>query len=270
MDDVTQRVDARLYARLPRLGQRTVVTLYRAIATLLQGEVPRPVSAAAQVCATQVRSLQGEADATRRLRAAEKATPKVSRRVVDNQADAVVAAISSRLEQHQAVAFLSPELAKEAQAMRARLFPEGTGFLRQGMHVQWEGMEALLRDLNANGDDARLRVLVGDVFVEALHAVHDAYGKAFGVTEAAAPASSGEGKVRAALDAAVGALEDLVLQIVAAANDTSAPTALRVAMRAALAPVDDLRARQAARAQGAAEVTDEDDEPDTDPVPDVT
>jgi len=267
MSEQNERVDGALYLRLPRLNVSGSVAMVRAMLTAIPKDAPMNVRHAAKAVRAHAVTLQAQRQAGRK---ASNDAPKRTVRVVDNDADALHATMHRRLGDHELLVEQAPETAARAASLKAALYPEGTAFLRGNTFAQWEETEVWVKALAEGDREAALRELVGGGFVDATLRVHEEYGAAIGTTKprAEAPAKVDVATPLAALTAAT---QDLALQLVALANDGSAPDALRAAARAALRPIDDLRdvnARRAAR-RAAAENDAADDEGADEDIPNV-
>jgi len=261
MSEQNVRVDVASYLRLPKLNVSGSVAMVKAMLTAIPKDAPVSVRHAARMVRLDAVALQSA------RRAGRKASNDVGRRLpreVDNEADALHAALHRRLEDHELLAARAPEAAARAAALKGALYPDGTAFIRANYFVQWEETEAWVKALGEGDNDAALRALAGDGFVDAALRVHEEYGAMIGTTKvrAEAPAKVDLATPLAALTASA---QDLALQLAALANDGSASDEHRAAARAALRPIDDLRdvnARRAARR--AAPENDAADEGDAD------
>lgn len=252
MSEQNVKVDVTNYFRLPKLSVSAAAAMVRAMLAAVPKDAPPGVHHAARTARVDVTALQASREAER---APPSDVPARSPREVDNDADALHAAIHRRLVDHELLAEQSPAVAARASALRARLYPEGTAFLRGNRFVQWEETEAWVKALAEGDNDDALRALVGGGFVDALLRVHVEYGAVIGATGARAEAPA-KVDLAAPLAALIASAQDLALQLAALANDGSAAPALRADARAALRPIDDLRsanARRTARRAGAAE-----------------
>jgi len=251
MSEQNVKVDVTNYLRLPKLSVSAAAAMVKAMLAAVPKDAPPGVHHAARTARVDVTALQASREAER----APNDAPARSPREVDNDADALHAAIHRRLVDHELLAEQSPAVAARASALRARLYPEGTGFLRGNRFVQWEETEAWVKALAEGDNDDALRALVGGGFVDALLRIHVEYGAVIGATGARAEAPA-RVDLAAPLAALLASAQDLALQLAALANDGSAAPALRADARAALRPIDDLRdanARRAARRASAAE-----------------
>jgi hypothetical protein len=268
MGEQSERVDVSGYLRLPKVNVSGAVAMAKAMITATPKDAPAGVRHAARTVRSDAVALQSARQAGRKV---ANNAPKRPQRVVDNVADALHGTIHRRIGDHELLAEQAPETAARAATLKARLYPEGTAFLRGNYFVQWEETEAWVKTLAEDDNDAALRALVGDGFVDALLKVHVEYGAMIGTTRALseAPAKVDLATPLAALTAS---MQDLALQLAAVANDGSAAVELRAAARAALRPIDDLRdvnARRAARRAAAENDGEEGDEEVDEDIPNV-
>jgi len=98
-----------------------------------------------------------------------------------------------------------------AQALFARLFPEGLSFLARPFRVEWAESEARLGAIETERLDKIFENLGGDPFLRALRRAHAVYGEQLGRTVESR-------RVRGALDATMHALKDYVAQIAASSR----------------------------------------------------
>ena len=238
------RVDASNYTSVPRVNARSGVALAHAMLVALPKDAPSNVKHAARHMRADAVALQ---EASRAGRAAEASTDtRRSRRVVDNEADALHATAIRRLSDFELLATYDPAAAEAAAVLIAALYPRGGEFLRGDMLTQWQATEEWFIALRLEGREKALRGLVGDAFVDAITAVHVEYGEVIGTTKAR-PAAAPKADLVAPLAALAASTQDLALQLVAFANDRSADPARCAEARAALRPIDDLRAANARR-----------------------
>lgn len=237
------RVEASNYTTIPKVNARSGVALARALLTALPKDAPGAVKHAARQMRRDAVALE---DAARAAHAAESSEQTRSRRVIDNEADALHAVVIRRLDDHALLGAHAPAAAQSTAALRAALYPRGSDFLRGDMLSQWQATEEWLAALAVDGREKALRAVVGDGFVDAVRAVHVEYGEAVGTTKPREPAAP-RVDVATPLAALAQSTQDLALQLVALANDRSADDAARSAARAALRPIDDHREGNARR-----------------------
>ncbi len=237
------RVDASNYTSVPRVNARSGVALARALLAALPKDAPVSVKHAARRVRADAVALQAASQAAR---SEPPADPKRTPRAVDNEADALHAAVLRRLADHELLGSHDPAAAASTAALRAALYPAGGDFLRGDMLTQWQSTEDWFAALAVDGREGALRAVVGGGFVDALRAVHVEYGEAVGTTQPRPPAAP-KADVATPLAALAQSTQDLALQLVALANDRSADDAARAAARAALRPIDDHREGNARR-----------------------
>jgi hypothetical protein len=258
------RIDGSLYLSVPRVNALSGLSLARAILIALPKAAPASVKHAARAMRAQAVALQ---DACTAQRSADKTPATRSAREVDNEADALHGAIKRRLGDYEIVSARHPDVAARARDLSAKLYPEKSD-ITHGTHLaQWQETELWFGTLAEGDNDAALRALVGAPFVDALRATHVEYGEAVGTTKPRA-AEAPKVDVAGPLTALLNAIQDLALQLVAAANEGSASDELRKAARAALVPIDEVREANARRAARRGADDGNPAEPDA-PIPDV-
>jgi CBS domain-containing protein len=159
--------------------------------------------------------------------------------------DRAVRAMSMRLE---ALTLLHAEAGPDvetAQKAHQRLFPDGLRFLALPYSQQWAHCDRLLSTLDDDEElGADVERLVGEITLDEVRRAQAAYGTVLGITTARETIAvvSLVGPLDAVREAIVG----YALQIIAMQSDD--PSRL-LAARKALAPIDELRATQAAPAR---------------------
>ena len=233
-------LDPSPYVLAPRLTVSAGVSLGIALLTVVPKPTPKPIRLAATRLRGSVVHLQDVWGS--QLDVAE-ASGVASPRDADNRSDRSIRATSMRIE---AYTLLGPGATPEhetAAALERRLFPEGLRFLTLPWEQQWAHIERLVKVIAEDEAlAADLQSIVGASIVAELHAAHEAYGESLGITapRASAPSVSLAEPLAALRAAIVG----YALQVVAM-QDVD-PDRIEDARRA-LAPLDELRARQARR-----------------------
>ena len=233
-------LDPSTYVVAPRLTVSTGVSLGIALLTAVPRPAPKPIRLAATRLRGTVIELQ---DAWGRQLDVAEASRAASPRQADNRSDRSLRATSMRIE---AFILLGPEATPEhetAVAIKERLFPDGLRFLTLPWEQQWAHIERLVKLLDA--DEALavdLEALVGPSILAELRAAHEAYGESLGIT-VSRPSTPTVSLVEpiAALRAAIARY---ALQVVAMQDHDRSRVEIA---RRALAPLDELRARQARR-----------------------
>jgi hypothetical protein len=236
-----QPLDLSLYVTAPRLSVPAAVSLGIALLTAAPKPSPQTVRRAATRLRESVLALQH--DWRRQLGAGLGSL--VAPRVADSRVDRAMRAMSMRLE---ALTLLSPSAGPDVEAAQSayqRLFSEGLRFLTLPYAQQWAHCDRLLSTLD---DDEQLAAdvehLVGETTLAEVRAAQAAYGDALGITTARETTDAVS--LAEPLDAVRNAIIGYALQVVAMQNDD--PSRIPAA-RKALAPIDELRASQAARGQ---------------------
>jgi hypothetical protein len=260
------------YVTAPRISVSSGVALGISLLTVVPKPAPQPV----RIAATRLRGTVVELQDSW-ARQLEVAGPVATLpRDADIRVDRALRATSMRIEAYSILPPETVEQAARAKAAYPRVFPEGLRFLNLPFDEQWAHGERLLAVIA--GDEALaadVEELVGESILGELRAAQEAYGVALGIT--APRTSPAVVSLAEPLAAVRTAIVGYALQIIAM-QDVDA-TRLPAA-RKALAPLDDLRARQASRAAStatrttgatteAAEVEEDDSVTPETPVPTV-
>lgn len=236
-----QALDLAQYVTAPRLSVPTGVSLGIALLSATPKPAPQAVRRAAARLRDSVVTLQ---QGWRRQIAAGLvllATP----READTRVDRAYRALSMRLE---ALTLLHADAGPDVQAAEKahqRLFPDGLRFLTLPYPQQWAHCDRLLSTL---ADDEELAAdverLAGETTLGEVRAAQQAYGEVLGITSAREAVDAVS--VQEPLDAVREAIIGYALQIIAMQSDDASRLP---AARKALAPIDELRAAQAAAAR---------------------
>lgn len=166
------RRDFSEYLRPPRLSALSGVFLSR---VLLEVTPPEP-SAALRRAASHVRET-GEGIRLVLMARSDAEPPSI--RASDIREDTIALAIRNGLE---AAAELTPtELAQRAAVLLAKLFPDGTGFLRLPAYEQWGQTDVMLQRIDRDGLASELDAVLQPEYLALLREAHDAYGRALGM-----------------------------------------------------------------------------------------
>jgi hypothetical protein len=235
-----QPLDLSLYVVAPRVSVSAAVSLGIALLSAAPKPAPQPVRRAGARLRESVLGLQQEWRRQLSL-GVSLATPKEA----DTRVDRAFRALSLRLE---ALTLLSVEAGPDVEvATRAyqRLFPDGLRFLNLPHSQQWAHCDRLLATLDEDEElAADVERLVGDVTLGEVHAAQEAYGTVLGITSARENADVIS--LVEPLEAVRSSIVAYAVQIVAMQSDD--PSRLPAA-RKALAPIDEVRAAQAAQAR---------------------
>lgn len=236
-----QPLDLAQYVIAPRLSVPSGVSLGIALLSAAPKPAPQVVRRSATRLRDSVVALQQEW----RRQLAKGLVLLATPREADTRLDRAVRAFSMRLE---ALTLLHADAGPDvetAEKAHQRLFPEGLRFLTLPYPQQWAHCDRLLSTLD---DDEALAAdverLVGETTLGEVRAAQQAYGDVLGITSARQTAQSVS--LVAPLDAVREAIIGYALQIIAMQSDD--PSRLPAA-RKALAPIDELRAAQAAPAR---------------------
>lgn len=228
------------YVTAPRLSVSSGVSLGISLLTV----VPKPAPQSVRTAATRLRGTVVALQQAWARQIAVSGPVSALPREADIRVDRALRATSMRIE---AFAILPPETVEEATratAAYARVFPEGLRFLNLPFDDQWAYCERLLGVIASDEDlAADVEELVGESILAELRAAQEAYGVALGITAPrTSPAVVSLVEPLAALRTAIVgyALQIIAMQDVDAARIPAA--------REALAPLEDLRAKQARRA----------------------
>jgi hypothetical protein len=236
-----QSLDLAQYVIAPRLAVPSGVSLGIALLSAAPKPAPQVVRRSATRLRDSVVALQHEW----RRHIAKGLVLLATPRQADTRLDRAVRAFSMRLE---ALTLLHAEAGSDVEtAAKAhqRLFPEGLRFLTLPYSQQWAHCDRLLSALD---DDEALAAdverLAGETTLGKVRAAQQVYGDVLGITTPRATAETVS--LVAPLDAVREAIVGYALQIIAMQSDD--PSRLPAA-RKALAPIDELRAAQAAAAR---------------------
>ena len=255
-NETNTRLDGSLYLRLPKVTALGGLSLARAMLIALPKSAPTGVKHCARDMRACALTVQGSLTDRRN---AEKPAARTAGDI-DNEADSLHGTLRRRLVDYQSVARRSPD--------------DAADITHGDLYEQWQETELWFGVLAQDDNEAALRRLAGDVYVDALRATHVEYGEAVGTTKPLPPTAE-KVDVATPLAALMESMQDLALQLVAVANDRSADDELRAGARAALRPIDVLREANARRAsRRAGEEPDAPVDPDqpadpSAPLPDV-
>lgn len=233
-----QPLDLSLYVTAPRLSVPAAVALGIALLSAAPKPAPQMVRRAAIRLRGSVLALQQE---WRRQLGSGLASP-VPPRAADSRVDRAVRAMSMRIEALTLLnAAAGPDVEAAANAYQ-RLFPDGLRFLTLPYPQQWAHCDRLLATIDEDEQLSNdVEHLVGETTLTEVRAAQAAYGDALGITTARESADAVS--LVEPLDAVRNAIIGYALQVIAMQSDD--PSRL-VAARKALAPIDELRAAQAA------------------------
>lgn len=234
-----QPLDLSLYVTAPRLSVPSAV----ALGIALLSAAPRPAPQAVRRAATRMRGAVLELQQEWRRQIAAGQMTLTTPREADTRLDRAVRAMSMRIEALTLLPTVADPDVGVAQQVHARLFPDGLRFLTLPYSQQWAFCDRLLATL---GDDEQLAAdverIVGETTLDEVHAAQKAYGEVLGITSARESVDSVS--LTAPLDAVRNAIVAYALQVIAMQSDDHSRLS---AARKALAPIDEMRAAQAAQ-----------------------
>ncbi|MFO0613018.1 MAG: hypothetical protein U0414_10540, partial [Polyangiaceae bacterium] len=174
------------------------------------------------------------------------AAKPLSARDADTLVDRAHKALGDRLAAYALVGeLLDDTSAADAAAVRARLYPDGLGFLKLKFHEEWAESDKRVRRIEEEGLRPALDRLAGKMFVDALIEAHTRYGVALGITKADTSVTA---VVIDAYKALVGAIEQYI-RVVAGTVFDDEPEVVELATRL-LRPVVAYRERALAALPG--------------------
>ena len=136
---------------------------------------------------------------------------------------------------------------QQARELLALLFPQGLTFLQLPFKAEWAESSTRLSRIAADGLGPRLRSLVGEEFLSTLETVHDAYGKALGITaKTTRPPATALPSLREPLGAFLDTLRVYVVKVTALEEPDDEESNARVAQL--LEPLRTFPARRRGRA----------------------
>jgi hypothetical protein len=237
---MTTRLDPLSYVRLPKLDVASAISL----AKILLHRVPKDSSTAVRRAATTVEEAVAELETKWTLQVVPLSRNDV--RPLASRLGTAWHAIRDRLVTYAALPESNADR-RRAIAIHDLLFPDGLAFLQLAFtreHAESERRIRLIDERRLAKDIARL---VGDRFLPALRAAHEAYGDALGITKAS-PVPAAPVVVVDLLRALVDAISSYALQLVALASHVPDK---HDAIALALAPIDDFRTAAGRRASNA-------------------
>lgn len=234
-----QPLDPTLYVVAPRVSVPVAVALGIALLSAAPKGAPQAVRRAAGRLRESVLVLQ---QGWRQHVAAGLVSPTTPKQA-DNRVDRAFRAMAMRIE---ALTLLSADAGSDVDvAIDAyqRLFPDGMRFLNLPHPQQWAHCDRILATID---DDAKLAAdverLVGKTTMKEVRAAQQAYGEVLGITSARQSADAVP--LVEPLEAVRSSIVAYMVQLIAMQSDD--PSRLPAA-RKALAPIDEVRAAQAAQ-----------------------
>ena len=255
-DNLPDDLDLAQYTRAPRTDVPTGITLAQRLEVVA---LPKP-------SATIKRSLSLVISCGQRLQTAwsrrDTFTPKASSRPIDQRADNAFGCLHGRLDTLANLPHDQYPRAKRAAFLRDSLFPDGLVFLTREYAVQWAEADKRVRRIKDEGLQKEIDDLCGPECLAEIKRTHAEYAHMVGVaTTSTAPAALPS--VSEPLRALHRAITAYSLQLVALYLESETSEATRDAIRAALRPLDDLRASASRPTSGG-------DQPDPSPAADPT
>ncbi len=231
---MAQEIDPQNYTQLPRLDVATATALTTSLISAMPPKMPSHVKAVAKVMV----AAKDELLASWR----NEPTPTVSdRRPADLAVDRAWAACHSRMKSFASLpADIYPEAGRAAELVR-QIFPEGLTFLKLPYNQEWAESEKRLQMIDAKKLGAEIDEIAGKRFLAEVRRTHAIYGDVLGITKRSAEAQA---PIRAeGLRKLRRAMSRYVFSVLAHADDEQTTDAARAALR----PIDEVRAAGAAR-----------------------
>lgn len=257
-DNIPNDLDLAQYTRAPRTDVPTGITLAQRLEVVA---LPKPP-------ATIKRSLSLVIACGQRLQTSwsrrDTFTPKASSRPIDQRADNAFGCLYGRLDTLANLPHDQYPRAKRASILRDSLFPDGLLFLTREYAVQWAEADKRVRRIKDEGLQKEIDDLCGPECLAEVKRTHAEYAQMVGVaTTSTAPAALPS--VSEPLRALHRAITAYSLQLVALYLESETSEATRDAIRAALRPLDDLRASASRPTAGDEDKDPQDPKPPVDP-----
>lgn len=231
---MTEKIDASLYTSEPQVDTpgaiATVTMLKQAMSKNASPDMKRTMNVLTRSAGSLKKAWE----------LSEQSSGTVDTRAADNRIDLAWAGIRSRLE---AYAKLPPDpypSAKRAADLVDILFPAGMGFLNLAYAAEWAESQRILERIVEQKLQKDLDQLAGPEFLAEVKTAHALYGEVLGTTKAKKVKNTVS--LAEPLKQVRTEIADYALAVVVFGN--AKPSQLAAA-RAALAPLDDLRAAQA-------------------------
>lgn len=178
-----QQTDMGKYMAAKRIASIDAVTLYVQLEQRRYADIKVDERAALD-------EVKASSEEVRGVRVARHRASPASLREPRNQTTVAVTSLAAGLGAVGAVpAELGPEGA-EANALIARLFPNGTGYTKGDAGEVWEDTAVLLQVIEAEGLAPRIDALVHPCLLRAVRAAHEKLGRAVGESGEVAAAAS--------------------------------------------------------------------------------
>lgn len=174
----------------------------------------------------------------------------------DNEEDKAVGALVTFLEAH---AKRKGANAKAAQKVLDEVFGSGTKFLTLRHEEEWGEVEARIVQLDTEGHTETIEKLGGKLFVEDLRVAHKNYGEVLGITSARAAKESAP-DVKGARNEAANQLRRLVAAVIGIGSKGDIHAVSAEVATALLAPIYEIRSKNAKRGAGGGSEDEEGDE----------
>lgn len=250
----TLNFDPSLYSRAPILNVASGIALAQALGLAVPADAEPTVQAAARHLAKIARSAQAAWAARQRHASAQALSPDERRRI-DLSADRGWGALRAILEAKAGLPHDRYPESAPAGELYTRLFVGGTEFLSWPYAEQHAAMDTLLRRIDAEDLAGLIDALCGPDLLRYLRDTHKEYRA---MALARPPEDTDEVAARPLLTDLSAAVVHYALNVCATVQPGDAASARRA--RAALAPIDALRAQQAGR-------PDPDEDPTPAPIP---
>lgn len=231
--------DISLYIRPPQLNVASSVGLGTALVAAVPKKAPANVIKAAKRVRTCVLAMQAawkKADGV-----VKPADPRPADHVMDN----AWSTCEQRLDAYAHLPIERHPKAKRAAEIHATLFGDGMGWLTKPYLEEWGESDKRLKRIAEGKLEKELALLVGEEFVAEVKHAHARYGETIGVTKKKDGGAVEPAQLQEPLRAVASAVTFYATQV-AAMVDPDEPSTATLA-RAALQPIDLLRAAQSGR-----------------------
>jgi len=239
-------IDPLLYLRPPTMDVPTAITLGRSLLAAAPAVRLESFVVARDALKSSLTDLEADWNAQQDI------TPDEDPRPVDQSMDNAWACLVGRVECGSKLPVARHPFASRAKEIMDVIAPDGTAILKAKYRVQWAHLNQRLERVNKLGMMADLRVIAGDPYVDEVELCFADYGRVLGIT-AATPTTETPVDLRERLRAFTQRMTDYSLQVLGLMRRDE-PATVKV-VRAALKPIDDVRAAAASRRTTATDET---------------
>jgi hypothetical protein len=233
-DMAEQPFDPTVYVRAPIIQVASGISLARGLLVAVPKHAPAAVKAKARQLKASAATVQTAWKAQHQ--AATPAERKRADTVIDNGWGALVDRLHGMA---RLPADTYPDATRAAEIVHLLFYPGGLGFLTYEFDVEWAESQKRLELIDERGLAADIDRLAGPAFLEHVRAAHQEYGRVLGKLDPLPGVPSVPGLLEPLRQLST-AIRDYTLQLAAwgSAEATAMP-----AVRAALGPIDEFRAR---------------------------